>query len=440
MENERQLQQNEYDYLCSMYGNVDFNNINEENLTTIPLKDYKIWFMWWQGFNEMPFLVKRCYDQLIKSCDSKFNVVFIDKSNYSLYIDVPLNVLECLNSGTLLMPNFSDFIRFSLLEKYGGLWTDATVFYSDYLNNHFDEFYKPFYSIKNYNPKSSFISNDLWQASFHGTNIIGNPLYKFGKSIFLDFINRFGGFRIFFFVDVVFAFLYNHCNYLKTIVDSLETSVHCFSFFSANPYDEADSTVLNRVLSSGFVHKLSWKKIPTSNTHTNISILLNTDFLSNKINFISIREDNDNYWKKIVLSFRDYITARIDLKMFYVNELSFSVTTNDSRSEINLPQWFNRDGLGYCVHSFVGQVDININVHKGGTLKIYLRGEDRRDECDKSKRVLYYLDYTSFLIDDVPVFNDIQIISHDTPYIHTIKVNTGDVICLRLSWVPHVTR
>ena len=441
MKTEKEIQQKEYDYLCSLYNKIDFNNVNKEDLIEVPLNKFKIWFMWWQGINNMPFIVKKCYEQLLKSCDSKFDVVFIDQSNFSKFIDIPINIINCLNSGTLSMPNFSDFVRFSLLEKYGGLWTDATIYYSDYLYHHLNEIYKPFFTIKNFNPDSSFISKDLWQASFHGTNIINNPLYKFGRSIFLDFINKFGGFRIFFFVDVVFAFLYEHCNYLKDIVDRLETSSHCFSFFSTHPNDEADPAIINRVLTTGFAHKLSWKKSPTSDSTTNLNILLNTDFLKNRINFITIKDKtNSDYWKGIVEFFRNYITARIDLKMFYINELSFSVSTNDIKSEITVPQWFNRDGLGYCIHSFAGKLDVYINVRKGGILKIYLRGQDVRDVKDKSKRILYYLDYTSFFINSEPVFSDVNTISHDTPFIHTIQVTTGDAICLRVSWLPHVTR
>ncbi|MFN1620004.1 capsular polysaccharide synthesis protein [Vibrio rotiferianus] len=79
-----------------------------------------IWIFWYQGIDNAPTIVRKCVDSwVLKNPD--WSVVILEKENLSKYIDDDFHPL-------LSIAHRSDLIRLSLLEKYGGLWVDATVY------------------------------------------------------------------------------------------------------------------------------------------------------------------------------------------------------------------------------------------------------------------------------------------------------------------------
>lgn len=89
-----------------------------------------IWFCWLQGLDNAPEIVKVCYEALKKNTERK-NIILIDESNYSEYIQMPDYILEKVNKGIISKAHFSDLIRLELLIKYGGYWIDSTVLCTD---------------------------------------------------------------------------------------------------------------------------------------------------------------------------------------------------------------------------------------------------------------------------------------------------------------------
>lgn len=95
-------------------------DIVEEN------SDY-IWVSWLQGYEEAPKLIQKCIDS-IKQYSQGQNFCFVTMQNYKEYVDVPDYLIEKLEDGIITLTFFSDILRLLLLDKYGGLWVDATVF------------------------------------------------------------------------------------------------------------------------------------------------------------------------------------------------------------------------------------------------------------------------------------------------------------------------
>lgn len=100
--------------------NLYNNNISNEK------SDY-IWFCWLQGYDNMPSLVKKCYERILEF-HSDSNIVFIDSYNYSNYIAIPDYIINKWKKGIISHAHFSDVIRTSLIAQYGGLWIDATTY------------------------------------------------------------------------------------------------------------------------------------------------------------------------------------------------------------------------------------------------------------------------------------------------------------------------
>lgn len=90
-----------------------------------------IWCCWWQGEKQMPELVKLCHarlKQIIPADKAELHLITLD--NYRDYVEIPDHILDKFDRGIVTMTTMSDVLRFALLEKYGGYWLDATVFFT----------------------------------------------------------------------------------------------------------------------------------------------------------------------------------------------------------------------------------------------------------------------------------------------------------------------
>lgn len=127
----------------SRLSSLTFRNIAMHKLRKkyekLPLKNYNkkemienniIWFCWLQGLENAPQLVKICYESVINK-NKNMNVIFIDCNNLNEYVKLPEYIINKWKNGIISNAHFSDLIRLELLNNYGGVWTDATTYYTD---------------------------------------------------------------------------------------------------------------------------------------------------------------------------------------------------------------------------------------------------------------------------------------------------------------------
>lgn len=96
-----------------------------------------VWVYWKQGIENAPDIVKKCVSSIAKS--TKQPVIILDDNNISEYLIFPKYIIKKLKNGNMSAAAFSDLLRFSLLEHYGGTWIDATVFISSKLPEYVTE-------------------------------------------------------------------------------------------------------------------------------------------------------------------------------------------------------------------------------------------------------------------------------------------------------------
>ncbi len=91
----------------------------------------KIWICWFQGIENAPEIVQKCYQSILRNFTSK-KVILITSENMSDYVQFPDYIIEKWKSGSITHTHLTDLLRLELLIKYGGLWLDATVFCSSH--------------------------------------------------------------------------------------------------------------------------------------------------------------------------------------------------------------------------------------------------------------------------------------------------------------------
>ena len=164
--------------------------INEE--TCPPVKDYQIYFCWFQGEENLPPIVRCCYNSLRQNA-GRYKIVFIDEKNFSNYVDIAPHIIDKFRAGKISRTHLSDILRINLLERHGGLWLDATILVTEPLENHKDllqrhYFTQRFYSERNIrNNFSNHITFGRWAGFSQGTTLRHNPLFVFEKEMLNDY-------------------------------------------------------------------------------------------------------------------------------------------------------------------------------------------------------------------------------------------------------------
>ena len=138
-----------------------------------------IWVCWWSGEETAPPLVERCIQSIRKNANGH-PIHLITESNYAQYLDIPEYILTKVQNGTMCVANFSDYLRFSLLARYGGLWLDATIYCDRELPE--DIFKRSLFTCKGRTGPGAFYSDYRWTAFCFG-GYQGNVALRFAQAL-----------------------------------------------------------------------------------------------------------------------------------------------------------------------------------------------------------------------------------------------------------------
>lgn len=89
-----------------------------------------VWICWFQGIENAPKLVQTCINSINKNLNNKEIIVLTD-DNLNEYVKFPEYIEKKYKKGIISKAHYSDLVRLEVLNKYGGLWIDATVFVTE---------------------------------------------------------------------------------------------------------------------------------------------------------------------------------------------------------------------------------------------------------------------------------------------------------------------
>lgn len=88
-----------------------------------------IWIYWKQGIENAPEIVQVCLNSIKRY--SKSDVFLITDKNLDEYVHFPDYIQKKIIKNEISAAAFSDLLRFTLLEHFGGTWIDSTVLLTD---------------------------------------------------------------------------------------------------------------------------------------------------------------------------------------------------------------------------------------------------------------------------------------------------------------------
>lgn len=113
-----------------MYYNKDIITIGKNELTKI------IWTCWFQGREQMPPIIEKC----VASWERKnpdWQTIVVTEKNVEQYVP---EINHFLERQDISWTGKSDILRLYLLEKYGGVWGDSSLFCNKELSQWLPEY------------------------------------------------------------------------------------------------------------------------------------------------------------------------------------------------------------------------------------------------------------------------------------------------------------
>lgn len=104
---------------------------SEDPASTKPL----VFVYWGQGFEEAPPVVRRCLART-RTLVPEDKLIVLDDGNLQDWIEIPSVIAV---ARTKSYAAYSDYVRFALLSRYGGIWLDATCYCMEDPSIHFQQ-------------------------------------------------------------------------------------------------------------------------------------------------------------------------------------------------------------------------------------------------------------------------------------------------------------
>lgn len=158
-------------------------------------------------------------------------------------------------------------------------------------------------------------------------------------------------------------------------------------------------------------------------------------------NLIDKKEKHNKSNNLLQLEILDFFkTARVDMKNTGSsnNDIHIMDLGDKNGYSLSTPAWFNKqkDGVGYVLESKKLKHEFVLQCVGSGELVISLKGVDVKN-IDANNRIEAWADFVSFKINDEEQLSNITPVWHDKPFKKKIKVEAGQVINIKLEWLPH---
>jgi hypothetical protein len=250
--------------------NSEYISINCEQKADLSLsKKPKLFQYWHQGINEIPGIVRNCYSSVDYFLSDHFEIIRIEQSTLSDYIELPTHILNAREEERMTIAHFSDIIRNKLLLEYGGLWLDSTVLITG------KEDVLEFISLNNRlmfsrfvfsNPKEHAVQFESWIIYSKKTH---NRLWYLADKVLTRYWNEHDMVNNYFLYHIVLTIIFMKLPELKTDFHwenryYLGNSLDLGRYLIAKDFNEID---WDNMLKKTNIHKLDFKnepKVPSS--------------------------------------------------------------------------------------------------------------------------------------------------------------------------------
>lgn len=234
-------------YLYAMnndiYADQDIGNNNPDT----------VWILWLQGIENAPTIVQKCVESVKRNCENH-NIIILNSESIFDYIKLPDFIIEKYHSGIISPALYSDLIRVSLLTKYGGIWIDATCFFTDKIPHYINE--PDFFCFKADMIYNHIIKGSSWFIKSKKDNTL---LIK-TRNILFEYLKKEQRVINYFIFHLTMSLVINNDEESREVWDSIpyicNMNPHVLQFHMTQKFNEE---YWKCICSTTSIHKLTYK-------------------------------------------------------------------------------------------------------------------------------------------------------------------------------------
>lgn len=246
---------NAKNYIINNYKSVIDQYTSVQTSGNTISSDSPIWILWYQGIETAPTIVRMCIDSVRKHAN-QHPIVILTANNYTDYVDIPDYIVDKVNSGIITLAQFSDILRMALLSKYGGIWSDATLYWTDDLDKYV--LGHDFYSVKHGMYSDWHICKGKWSGFFLASGQ-DNAFLKFLHEMFYEYWKNENCLFCYYLIDVFIALGYERVPAFQNMVERTPENNQNIFLLEQLLNREFDDENLKSLCKVNWLHKLSWK-------------------------------------------------------------------------------------------------------------------------------------------------------------------------------------
>jgi hypothetical protein len=228
------------------------NYIGKEEIEEIPKK---VWMFWWQGNHNDVKVVTICMKSIRNHLPEGAELIVLTKDNVSQYCEIPDFIYQKLDKGFITLTHFSDILRVTLLEKWGGCWLDATILAVSRFDYVFDS---RFWSIK-HNTKNRYIPEGRW-TSYALASAPHCRLFEMMKQLFFKYWSCHDCLIDLFLVDFFIDLLYTEVEEFRKLIDEVPVNNKNVQSMRLNLNTIYNDETYNSICKSTELFKLTWRE------------------------------------------------------------------------------------------------------------------------------------------------------------------------------------
>lgn len=247
---QRLVQETKLKYLKQQYGDlVNKYSVQEKNIDQQPI----IWIMWWQGYDNMPPIVKACFDSVKTHISENVKIILLTKDNYSDYVKIPDYIIDKVEKKIITLTHLSDIIRMACIAENGGIWLDATIYVTkDIPDNILSD---RFFSLST-KEDCHFVSMCKWCGFAIGGRSI---VFDFMKELFYTHWHKYNSFIDYFFIDYGLRMFYDSSVSFRNMVDEYSIYTENLYILQDNLNEVFDEKIMKSCIEPSLFCKLTWK-------------------------------------------------------------------------------------------------------------------------------------------------------------------------------------
>lgn len=233
---------------------------NKRLINNSERKDFKnekgipkiVWFCWFQGIENAPDLVKKCY-KLLQENLKEYTIINITEKNFYEYTEIPEFIINKWKKGIITNTHFSDILRNNLLINNGGYWIDSTVFISNEIPELIQN--SSFFLFQTYKPGCN--GNRVNISSWFIASAKNNPVLILTQNLLFNYWKRKNYLIDYFLYHNFLQMSLNHYKEIYDLIPKYTNETAHFLLFELQKDFKKD--VFNNICSQTFAHKLTYK-------------------------------------------------------------------------------------------------------------------------------------------------------------------------------------